>query len=226
MFYVLISFTILVALYGPTVWVRYILWKYSYDIPDMPGTGGELAEHLIERFELDGVQLKAGNKGDNYYSPKENLVSLSPDVFEKKSLTAVATAAHEIGHALQFNRKEPISLLREKYLQYAFQIKNTGVYLMSAIALMSFLVKTPLLMLAAAIIGIASMLSSVLMYAAILPEELDASFNKALPILQEGYVPPTHIPAIRRILKACAYTYVAAALSDVLNLWRWFRILR
>ena len=52
------------------------------------------------------------------------------------------------------------------------------------------------------------------------------SFNMALPILAEGYVPENHLPAVRQILRACAMTYVAAALTDVLNLWRWFRIFR
>ena len=64
------------------------------------------------------------------------------------------------------------------------------------------------------------------MYVAILPEEYDASFKKALPILEEGYIPEGNMPAVRQVLQACALTYVAGALTDVLNLWRWFRILR
>jgi Zn-dependent membrane protease YugP len=64
------------------------------------------------------------------------------------------------------------------------------------------------------------------MYAAILPEEYDASYNKALPILAQGYLPEEHMVAAKRILKACALTYVAAALADILSLWRWFRMIR
>jgi Zn-dependent membrane protease YugP len=59
-----------------------------------------------------------------------------------------------------------------------------------------------------------------------LPEEYDASFNKALPILEEGYIPKEHMPAVRQVLKACAYTYVAGALADVLRLWRWLTLMR
>lgn len=71
------------------------------------------------------------------------------------------------------------------------------------------------------------MLISVLLYVAVLPEEWDASFNKALPILEKGeYVPEEYLPAIRQILKACALTYVAAALADILRLWRWLTLLR
>jgi hypothetical protein len=61
----------------------------------------------------------------------------------------------------------------------------------------------------------------------ILPEEWDASFNKALPILIQGeYIKAEHIPAIRSILKAAAFTYFAAAMANVLNVGRWFMILR
>ncbi|MDH5434601.1 MAG: zinc metallopeptidase, partial [Gammaproteobacteria bacterium] len=77
------------------------------------------------------------------------------------------------------------------------------------------------------LIGLMTMLISVFMYMAILPEEWDASFNKALPILDQGdYVPKAYLPAIRQILKACALTYVAAALADILRLWRWLVLLR
>jgi Zn-dependent membrane protease YugP len=77
-----------------------------------------------------------------------------------------------------------------------------------------------------AFIGVVTMLSSAAMYVAILPEEYDASFNKALPILEAGYVPEQHIPAVRQVLRAAAYTYVAGALADVLSLWRWLRVFR
>ena len=64
-------------------------------------------------------------------------------------------------------------------------------------------------------------------YLIILPEEWDASFNKALPILMEGdYVEEHQIPKIRKILKAAALTYFAAALANVLHIGRWLLILR
>jgi len=60
-----------------------------------------------------------------------------------------------------------------------------------------------------------------------LPVEIDASFGKALPVLIEGeYIQPEDEVAVRRILRAAALTYVAASLASLLNLWRWFRILR
>ena len=216
----------LLLVFGPQLWVRYVLWRHSRVVEQMPGTGGELAEHLIERFELDGVKVERVGKGQNYYSPDEKIVGLSPEVHDVKSLTAVAVAAHEVGHAIQFCRQDPVSRLRERYLRAARVVERVGNALLWLVALLTFVVKAPQMLYLAGVIGVGTMLVSVLMYVAILPEEFDASFNKALPILEQGYVPQARLPAIRQVLRACALTYVAAALVNVLNLWRWFRVLR
>ena len=196
-------------------------------MPGMPGTGGELAIHLLEQYQLSAVAVEESTEDDDHYSPADNAVRLSPEVFHGKSLSAVAVAAHEVGHAIQFNRQEPVSLLRDRYLAKAQLIQNGGIYLLMAMPVLGALLRIPHLMALNIAIGIGTMLVSVLMYAAILPEEWDASFNKALPILdQGGYVPATHLPAIRQVLKACALTYVAGALADILRLWRWLSLLR
>lgn len=226
MLYALIGLAIFVLVYGPQLWVRYVLHKHQREIPDIPGTGSELARHLLDRFELSQVEVKAGGKGENYYQPGDNYVSLSPEVFKGKSITAVAVAAHEVGHALQFNRQEPVSHLREKYFGKAILIQRIGMGIVSLSPLIGVLVKVPQLSLLILAAGVISLFISVLMYVAILPEEFDASFNKALPILAEGYVPEQYLPKIRQVLRACALTYVAAALADVLSLWRWLRLLR
>ncbi len=217
---------ILIMVVGPYLWVKYVIWRHSTQIEDMPGTGAELANHLIARFQLDGVKVEEGMVEENSYSPSENKVRLEPNIYNGKSLSAIAVAAHEVGHAIQFTRREPVSLLRGKYLSKANVIQKTGIILLFCMPLVAGILRIPHLAIWMAILGIVTMLASVLMYVAILPEEYDASFKKALPILEEGYVPPKHIPAIRNILTACAYTYVAGALADILRLWRWITILK
>ena len=217
---------LLVLIYGPQLWIKYVLRKYHKPIDDMPGTGGELAQHLVERFELKGVKVERGQPDQDHYNHKTKTISLSPAVYDSKSLSAVAVAAHEVGHAIQFCRKEPISHLRTRYLGIAFFIRKLGSVLLVVLSVLAMVVKIPHLLLLAALVGVGSMLISVAMYAAILPEEFDASFNKALPILKEGYVPEPHLPAVRSVLKAAAFTYVAAALTEILNIWRWVRFLR
>lgn len=212
--------------YGPHLWVRYILNKHHRHINDMPGTGAELAQHLIDRFALEGVTVREGEEGEDHYNPGTSTICLSPKVFQGKSLSAVAVATHEVGHAIQFSRNEPVSHLREKYLNKAHIIKNCGIYILISMPLVGMIFRVPHLMLLTVLVGVVTMVVSVLMYVAILPEEYDASFKKALPILEEGYIHADHIPAVRLILKACALTYVAGALADILRLWRWLAILR
>ena len=224
--YVLITLAIAALIIGPQLWVRYVLWRHSTEIGNMPGSGAELAEHLIERYKLDGVKVVKAGKDQNYYSPSEKIVALSPDVYHGKSVTAVAVAAHEVGHAMQFCREEPISKLRDKYLGRAGQIQKIGGYLLIAAPILTLLIKSPVIFLWIGVVAVITMLASALMYVAILPEEYDASFNKALPILREGYLPEHLLGKAHSVLKACALTYVAGALLDVLRLWRWIRFFR
>jgi Zn-dependent membrane protease YugP len=75
--------------------------------------------------------------------------------------------------------------------------------------------------------GISVMALSVMIHTVTLPVEFDGSFNRALPILERGgYMSKAGLPAARRILRACALTYVASSLASLLNLWRWIRVLR
>jgi Zn-dependent membrane protease YugP len=224
--YLLLALAAAAAIYGPTLWVHYVLRRYSKQVETMPGTGAELAEHLVQRFELEGVKVQKGEPGQDFYSPADRVVSLSPDHYDGKSLTAVAVAAHEVGHAIQFCRREPVSQLREKYLGRAFQIRRVGTIILISIPVITAVARSPAVMGLLALVGVVTMLASVAMYVAILPEEYDASFNKALPILEEGYIPEEDIPTVKRILKACALTYVAGALANVFSLWRWLRFLR
>ena len=76
-------------------------------------------------------------------------------------------------------------------------------------------------------IGIGLLAVRVLVHLVTLPVEYDASFNKALPILRDGgYLAEDDIAGARSVLKAAAFTYVAAALTSLLNLARWIRVLR
>lgn len=227
MIYALLLPLIILAIYGPQFWVKYVLRRHSQEADHLSGTGGELARHLLDRFNLEGVGLEASSPDQDHYDPQTNTVRLSPKYLNGRSLTAVAVAAHEVGHAIQFNRKEPVSRLREKYLGTAIRIKKAGTMILILSPLIFALLRIPQSFFITLLIGLMIMLTSVIMYAAILPEEWDASFNKALPILTEGnYINAEDSLAISQILKACALTYVAAALADMLSLWRWLLILR
>jgi len=98
--YIVIFILLIAIIAGPNLWIKHVLQKYSKHLDAMPGTGGELAQHLIERYELQGVEVEKTEPGTDHYSPDEKRVRLSPNIFDGKSLTAVAVAAHEVGHAI------------------------------------------------------------------------------------------------------------------------------
>ena len=163
----------------------------------------------------------------DHFDPKDKAVRLSPDNYNGKSLTAVAIAAHEVGHAIQFHRQEKIFELRSRYLPTAHYLNQAGGAIMWSFPVIGLVLRSPFAVGMVIALSLLLQLAGAFAYLIILPEEWDASFNKALPILMEGdYVEEHQIPKIRKILKAAALTYFAAALANVLHIGRWLLILR
>ena len=223
MFWIVIFLLALLLLVGPQFWTQRILKKYSAPRTDFAGTGGELAQHLIDKYQLN-VKLETTPAGD-HYDPQTKTVRLLEQNFNGKSLTAVATAAHEVGHAIQHHQGMKLLLARTPLAKFAFVVERLAqIALISAPVFLSFIPVAGRLALLVAVIG---MIASTIVHLVTLPVEFDASFGKALPILKEGeYINADDHKAAKRILLACALTYVSAALASLLNIWRWLRFLR
>ena len=227
MIFFILTLLIFACSFAPQLWVRFTLKKYSVPLPGMPGTGGELAEHLISRFELTNTKVEKTEEGHDHFDPSDNAVRLSPSIYAGKSLTAIAVAAHEVGHAIQHNRDERVAQLRKKYIPLSIWLQKLGTIILIVLPVITGVLKSPVVFGVAIGLSLTLQIAAALTYLIILPEEWDASFNKALPILKEGkYVPAEYEPAIEKVLKAAALTYFAAALANVLNIGRWFMILR
>lgn len=216
---------VLAFVFGPQLWARYVLKRHSRHRDEIPGTGGELAVHLIENSKLDGVTVERIPAGD-HYDPVAKVVRLSEAVHDGKSLTAVVVAAHEVGHAIQDRFGYAPLKWRTRLVRVAAASERFGAIILIALPFVTALTRVPAtgaLMLAG---GLAVLLIPVAVHFVTLPVEFDASFRRALPILALGYVPRDELPAARRILTACALTYVAASLAALLNFWRWIYFLR
>ena len=221
----LLGLALLLALiFGPQAWIRATMRQHAVDRPDFPGTGAELARHILDRAGLTEVKVERIAEGD-HYSPQDRAVRLSVSNFDGKSVTAVAVAAHEVGHALQHAEGYGPLMLRQKLIGYSIVIERTGSILLMATPLVFALIKSPLILLAEIAGAFAIMSSTVVIHAVTLPTEFNASFKRALPVLLH-YLPPEDMPAARSVLKAAALTYVAAALATLLNIGRWLRVLR
>ena len=218
---------LLILILGPHLWTKYVFKRYDTLLDELPGTGGELARHLITRLKLIGYNVEALESGGDHYNPENKTVCLSPGVFERKSLTSVVIATHEIGHALQHYTGFKPLYLRWKLAKYIAFTEKTASIILVSFPFITLLVKSPLvgvLMLAS---GILILVLPVIFHLVTLPVEWDASFNRALPLLIEGsYLPQSAEPAVRRILTAAALTYVSASLSSLLNFYRWIAFLR
>lgn len=217
---------LILLMFAPQLWIRHVMRKYGNDLPDMPGTGGELAEHLIKRFELHGIGVEQTDENKDHFDPTEKMVRLSPSNYSGRSLKAVAVAAHEVGHAIQFHRQEDIFKLRAKYLPKAELLRRIGVSVLWLSPVLALVIKSPVAFILPIAISIGMQIISALTYLVVLPEEWDASFGKAMPILAEGYLPEPYLPHAQTVLKAAAFTYFAAALSSVLNLGYLLLLLR
>ncbi|MBU4530941.1 MAG: zinc metallopeptidase [Hoeflea sp.] len=223
---IIVILGVLAAIYAPQFWIGHVMRRHGADRPDFPGTGGEMAQHLVERLQLDGVGVEATDAGD-HYDPESRTVRLSKANFDGASLTAVAVAAHEVGHALQHHRGERGLALRQKLVGVAMTTDRIASIFFIAAPVLAIMLRAPGAMLGMALIGIGLLAIRILVHLVTLPVEYDASFNKALPILREGgYLSDDDLAGARSVLKAAAFTYVAAALMSLLNLARWFRVLR
>lgn len=218
---------ILLAIYAPSLWVRWVMSRHCAPIPGMPGTGGDFARHLIEMHGLDGVEVELTEQAGDHYSPTSKTVRLSPSNYEGRSLTAVAVAAHEVGHAIQDRDGNVWIDLRTRLYPRIQLVEKIAVIALSAIPVVTILARTPAAGALMLVAGLTLFLARVFFHAVTLPMEWDASFGKALPIIIDGrYVAPGEERAIQQVLRAAALTYVAAALADILSFWRWIAIFR
>ncbi|PCJ17054.1 MAG: peptidase [Gammaproteobacteria bacterium] len=224
--YILIAGFTLFVLLGPSMWANSIIRKFHKTDTSLQGTGGELVEHLIERFQLEGVSLEETESGD-HYDPESKCVRLSKENLEGRSITSVAIAAHEVGHAIQdFQSYKPLQA-RSQWVKKAQALEKLG----SATALIApfvlMLSKSPIIIALMAVSALSSMLVLTIVHLITLPVEFDASFGKALPVLEKGeYLTPDQLESAKKILLACALTYVAQSLASLLNIGRWLAILR
>ncbi len=222
---ILIAF-LMVLIVGPTYWVKHILAKYSHPENRYPGTGGELARILLDWANLQAVRVEVTEHGD-HYDPLAKAVRLTPDKFNGKSLTAITVAAHEVGHAIQ-DRDGYLPLkLRTRLVQLAAPAEKLGAAIMMAAPVITAATRSPSAGILFLLGGLLTLGTATIIHLVTLPMELHASFARALPMLEQGkYLIHGDEPHARRILRAAAWTYVSASLMTLLNIGRWWAILR
>ena len=159
---------VLALVFGPSLWVKLVMRRYSSQQPEMPGTGGELAKHLIKRFSLKDVEVETTELGD-HYDPIEKKVRLSREHYESKSLTAVAIAAHEVGHAIQDHQGDRRLATRTKMVPIVNLLARWSVVIISLSPVIGIITRHPIPFSLLLFIGLSGFIARMMMHAVTLP---------------------------------------------------------
>jgi len=205
---------------GPRLWVMRVLKQHNQREQEGFRTGGEMAEELLERHELHAVRVEWTDIGD-HYDPATKTVRLTRDKYERKTLTAITTAAHEVAHAVQDASDYGPFLWRMRLVKLAQATGLAGSVILIAAPVTAMLTRyrvSPVFVGAAAMAMLGTGMAAQL---AALPTELDASFRRAMPLLRDDYLDEQQSEDAKKILVASSLTYVASSLLTVMNIWPW-----
>lgn len=193
--------------------------KYARVGTRMGAPASAVVQDLLRRNgnSVVTIQRTAGQLTD-HYDPATETLRLSEGVFGSGSVAALGIAAHEAGHAMQKLEHYAPLKLRTALVPVVNIGSTAAVPLFFAGLLFSW---KPLITL-----GIFAFSLSVIFSLITLPVEFDAS-RRAVRMLQDGgYVTADELIGVQKVLRAAALTYVAAAVSSLLNLLRLVLIAR
>jgi Zn-dependent membrane protease YugP len=186
-------------------------------------TGAEAAAAVARAGNASGIRIER-HQGflSDHYDPRSRTLRLSPDVYDGRSVSSIAVAAHEAGHAIQHAVAYPALGFRSALVPIA----NIG----NSLWALPFIIGLSLAggQDAAGGSGFGQTLMSlgILMFAGVvlfqmitLPVEFDASRRAKAVLAQAGIVQTAdEARGVDKVLDAAALTYVAAALAGVLQL--------
>ena len=200
---------------APSLWLKYTFNKNDKVLCDMPFSPREFGNEILSELNITNVALEQ-TKTFDHYDPEKKSVRVLAERCVRKSLTALSIVCHEIGHAIQdYEGYKPLKQRTEiiKKTAWLSRVSNTlmlfAVPAVLASGAYSFLKICVIIILVSTLIGLFTHLIT-------LEVELDASFNRAMPILEKK-IPETYHEACRSVLKAAAFTYVAVVFANVFS---------
>ncbi|MCD5003059.1 zinc metallopeptidase [Enterococcus saccharolyticus] len=210
--YILVIIGMLISM-AASAYVNSTFKKYDNVRSRHNVTGTQAAQFILTNQQINnvGVQGIAGNLTDNYNSGTK-MLSLSEATAQSTSVAAIGVAAHECGHAVQDAKNYFPLRLRAAIVPVA----NIGSTISIPLILIGVLLRGSLLIN----LGLIAFSLAFIFQLVTLPVEFDAS-RRALAILGEGgLLTEEELPMARKVLTAAALTYVAAAISTLLQLLR------
>jgi hypothetical protein len=182
--------------------------KYSKVGLDSGMSGAEVAQKMLEYYGISNVKIVIGQGLlTDHYNPLTKTVSLSPDVYQGRSVSSAAVAAHECGHAVQHATSYPFLKLRSSLVPVV-QIASSVQQFLLLIAFMTLSSIPQIMLITVIAFGVTALFSLIT-----LPVEFDAS-KRALAWLDgTNTAVGREYEGAKDALKWAAMTYVVSALS-------------
>lgn len=185
-------------------------------------TGAQAAEWVLRQNGVTGVRIeRVAGKLSDHFDPRSNVIRLSESVYDVASIAAVGVAAHEAGHAVQHAQGYFPNKVRSAVLPVANIGSKFGWILIMLGLIFAFKIGTVLLY-----IGIILYSAAVLFTICTLPVEFNASSRALKTIRETELLSGEEYKGAKSVLTAAAMTYVASALTSVMQLLRLLLIAR
>ncbi len=211
--------TLLISL-GVQLYLRSTFAKWSKVANSSGLAGVHVAKALFDRTSLQPIRVeRVAGKMSDHFDPRANVIRLSDDTARRKSISAMAVTAHELGHVQQY-QSGSVLIKACGFLVPALQFSPTISYI--AILLGLWFNMTGLLY-----IGIIFFAIMVVFSVLTLPIEIDAS-RRGLQMLTEAGLMQAEQDAVgsKAVLRAAAMTYLAAAITSILQLLYYISVAR
>lgn len=174
-------------------------------------TGFDVARRILDENNLGEIYV-VETKGtmSDHYDPRRKTVRLSTDVYHGTSISSLAIAAHECGHAIQ--DKEGYTWFKIRSM--IFPIINIGqkiAYVVMIIGLFLSYMNYVYAALGFTFLGLLFELVT-------LPVEFDASKRAKSIVLSDGMISDSEKSGVDAVLNSTAFTYVAAVISSMLEM--------
>ena len=187
----------------------------QYDrVPNRQGfTAAMVARQILDSNGLQHIRIeRVSGQLTDHYSPKEDVIRLSDSTYNSVSVGAIGVAAHEVGHAIQYDKGYFPIKLRSAIIP----LSQIGSAAAIPLAILGLIMGFPLLVE----VGIILFCAVVLFQLFTLPVEFNAS-RRALRTLEEDRIlEGEELTGARKVLTAAAMTYVAALIMAIANLLR------
>lgn len=186
--------------------------EYSQIANSRSITGEDAARAVLAANGVANVKIEhiSGTMTD-HFSPRENVIRLSDGVQKSTSVAAVCIAAHEAGHAVQHAE----NFLPNRIRTGVIPVANITSKLSMPLIIIGFLLSDTLIYA-----GIALYSLAVLVYLVTLPVEFDASRRALATITKTGMLSESEYSGAKKVLTAAAMTYVASALTALVQFLR------